>query len=173
MRPVKNEYVPYYQVYIDLVKGDEIIPILEAQVEEFLSLMKTIPEERKTFSYAEGKWTIAELLGHIIDTERIMTFRAFWFARNDPNPLPGFEQDDFVKIAGFNDRSLVSLVEEWVQLRKSNNTLFKSFDKEVLHRRGVANHNEVSVLALLYIIAGHLIHHLEVLKNKYLVKPQN
>jgi hypothetical protein len=167
MRPLVNEYAPYYQGYIDQVKGDEIIPVLESQIDEFITLLKTIPEERKTYSYADGKWTIAELLGHIIDTERIMSFRALWFARSDPNPLPGFEQDDFVKIGGANDRTLDSLVDEWVHLRKSNNFMFKSFDKEALHRLGVANYNEVTVLALLYIIAGHCTHHLNILKEKY------
>jgi hypothetical protein len=168
MRPKENEYIPYYQPYIDLVKGNEILPVLESQVDEFISLIKTIPEERKTYSYAEGKWTIAELLGHIIDTERIMTFRALWFARSDPNPLPGFEQDDFVKYAGSNERTLSGLMDEWVLLRKSNNLLFKSFDNNALHMRGTANYNQVTVLALLYIIAGHFTHHLNILKDKYL-----
>jgi hypothetical protein len=99
-----------------------------------------------------------------------MSFRAFWFARNDPTPLPGFEQDDYVKVAGFNNRTLLSIVEEWVQLRKSNIILIKTFDKDALHRRGVANYNQVTVQALLFIIAGHCTHHLSVLKEKYLDK---
>jgi uncharacterized damage-inducible protein DinB len=170
MRPLVNEYAPYYKRYVDLVEGNEIVPVLESQINDFLSLMETIPEEQKAYSYAEGKWTIAELLGHIIDTERIMSFRAFWFARNDPTPLPGFEQDDYVKVAGFNNRTLLSIVEEWVQLRKSNIILIKTFDKDALHRRGVANYNQVTVQALLFIIAGHCTHHLSVLKEKYLDK---
>ena len=168
MRPLVNEYIPYYQTYVDLVKGDEIIPVLESQVEEFVSLIKTIPESKKTYCYADGKWSIAELLGHIIDGERVMSFRAFWFARNDPNPLPGFEQDDYVKFSGANNKTLQGLLDEWVQLRKSNIILFKSMDNDALRRRGIANYNDVSVLALLYIIAGHCTHHLNILKSKYL-----
>lgn len=168
MKPLVNEYAPYYQKYIDLVKGDEVIPALESQIDEFMSLVKTIPEEKKTYSYAEGKWTIAELIGHIIDVERVMAFRAFWFARKDPNPLPGFQHDDYVKTAGFNDRTLLSISEEWVQLRKANIAMFKSFNNEVLARRGVANKNEITVLAQIFIIAGHCSHHLNILKEKYL-----
>jgi uncharacterized damage-inducible protein DinB len=172
MRPLVNEYAPDFQSYVDLVTGEEVMPVLESQIDEFMKLMKTIPEENSTYSYAEGKWSIAELLGHIIDSERIMTFRALWFARNDPNPLPGFEQDDFVKFAGSNNRTLSSLADEWVHLRKSNIFLYKSFDNEALRRHGFANKNDVTVLALLFIIAGHFTHHLNVLKEKYLNKSQ-
>lgn len=170
MRPLVNEYIPYYQSYVDLVKGNEIIPVLESQIDEFITLMKTIPEERKTYTYAEGKWSIAELLGHLIDSERIMAFRALWFARNDPNPLPGFEQDDYVKIAGSNNRTLSSFTDEWVPLRKSNIILYKSFDNDAIRRHGIANDNDITVLALLFIIAGHFTHHLNILKEKYLNK---
>lgn len=168
MRPSIDEYAPYYQSYVDLVGGNEIIPVLESQTDEFITLMKTIPEVKKTYTYAQGKWSIAELLGHVIDSERIMTFRALWFARNDTNPLPGFEQDDFVKSAGFNNRTLSSLAEEWIHLRRSNIILFKSFDNNALARHGIANNNNVTVLALLFIIAGHFTHHLNVLKEMYL-----
>lgn len=168
MRPSVNDYARENQLYVDLVNGDEIIPVLEAQIDEFTKLIKSIPEERKTFTYAEGKWSIAEVLGHILDSERIMTFRALWFARNDKDPLPGFEQDDFVKFAGSNDRTLSSLVDEWKLLRKSNILLFKGFDSDALVRYGTANNNHVTVLALLFIIAGHLTHHVNILKERYL-----
>ncbi len=170
MRPKETEHIPYYKTYIDLVKGDEIIPVMESQIDEFLSLLKTIPEVKKTYTYAEGKWSVAELLGHIIDTERIMSFRALWFARSDPNPLPGFEQDDFVKTSGSNNRTLSDITDEWVHLRKSNILLFKSFDTDTLRRRGVANYNDITVLALLFVIAGHFTHHINILKEKYLTK---
>lgn len=170
MRPSANEYVREFQSYVDLVKGNDVIPVLESQIDEFITLMKTIPEERKSYSYAEGKWTIAELLGHIIDSELVMTFRALWFARNDTSPLPGFEQEDFVKTAGSNNRPLSSLIDEWVYLRRSNMFLYKSFDYDALQRHGIANDNEVSVLALLFIIAGHFTHHMNILKERYLNK---
>lgn len=168
MRPSVNEYVPEFQPYVDLVNGNEVIPVLGSQIDEFIALMQTIPEDRKTYSYAEGKWSIAELLGHIIDSERIMTFRALWFARNAPSSLPGFEQDDFAKIANSNNRTLSSLADEWLHLRKSNIFLYKSFDNDALRRHGIANDNDVTVLALLFIIAGHFTHHLNILKEKYL-----
>lgn len=168
MRPLVNDYAPENQKYVDLVNGYEIIPLLEDQIDEFAKLMKSIPEEKKTYSYSEGKWSIAEVLGHIIDSERIMTFRALWFARNAPDPLPGFEQDDFVRYAGSNGRTLSSLVDEWTLLRKSNILFSKSLDNDALARRGTANNNDVTVLALLFIIAGHLIHHANILKERYL-----
>ena len=168
MHPTKNDYAPYYQRYIDLVKGNEVIPLLESQIEEFTAFIKSIPDDKKNHSYAEGKWTVAEVIGHIIDVERVMAFRAFWFARNDPKPLPGFEHDDFVKIAGYNNRSFQSLADEWIQLRKSNILLFKTFDKDALQRRGVASNKEITSLALIFIVAGHLTHHSNILKERYL-----
>ena len=168
MRPKETEYASYYKKYVDTVEGDDIIWVLETQINEFHDFINSIPEEKKTHSYAEGKWTIAEVLGHMIDTERIMAFRAFWFARNEPGPLPGFEQDNFIKYSNFNRRSLRSLADEWTHLRKSNNILFGSFGEEALHRQGISNNKQVSVLALLYIIAGHLNHHRAILQERYL-----
>ncbi|MDR3610668.1 MAG: DinB family protein [Ignavibacteriaceae bacterium] len=168
MRPNTSDYPPYYQKYIDRVEGDDIIWVLNNQISECLDFLETIPEEKKLYSYAEGKWTIAQLIGHFIDTERIMTFRALWFARNEPVPLPGFDQDNFIKYSNFNRRTLRSFMDEWTHLRKSNIILFESFGEEALHRKGVSNNKEVSVLALLFIIAGHLTHHLAILKERYI-----
>jgi len=168
MRPKETEYAPYYQKYVDTVEGDDIIWALDKQINEFIEFINTIPEEKKTYSYAVGKWTTAEVLGHINDTERIMAFRALWFARNEPTPLPGFEQDNFIKYSNFNRRTLQSFMDEFSHLRKSNNILFGSFGEEALHRQGISNNKQVSVLALLFIIAGHLNHHVAVLKDKYL-----
>jgi hypothetical protein len=168
MRPNETEYAPYYKQYVDTVEGDDIIWFLEKQINEFIEFINTIPEEKKTYSYAAGKWTIAEVLGHINDTERIMAFRALWFARNEPTPLPGFEQDNFIKYSNFNNRTLRSFAVEWTHLRKSNNFLFGSLGEEALHRQGVSNNKKVSVLALLYIIAGHLNHHMAILQERYL-----
>ena len=111
---------------------------------------------------------IAEVLGHINDTERIMAFRALWFARNGPSPLPGFEQDNFIKYSYFNNRTLRSFADEFIHMRKSNNILFGSLGEEALQRQGTSNNKKVSVIALLYIIAGHLTHHMAVLKERYL-----
>ena len=168
MRPNETEYAPYYQKYIDTIEGDDIIWVLDKQINEFIEFINTIPEEKKNYSYAAGKWTTVEVLGHIIDTERIMAFRAFWFARNAANPLPGFEQDDFIKSADFNNRTIHSFADEFNHLRKSNNNLFGGLGEEALHRQGISNNRKVSVLALLYIIAGHMNHHVTILKERYL-----
>jgi len=168
MRPNETEYAPYYKKYIDAVEGDDIIWVLEKQINEFTEFINTIPEEKKNYSYAAGKWTTAEVLGHINDTERIMAFRALWFARNEPTPLPGFEQDNFIKYSNFKSRTFRSFADEFIHLRKSNNILFESFGEEALSRQGVSNNRKVSVIALLYVIAGHLNHHIAILKERYL-----
>jgi hypothetical protein len=168
MRPQVTDYAPYYQHYIDRIEGDDIIWVLDKQINEFNEFIYTIPEEKKEYSYAPGKWTVAEVLGHINDTERIMAFRAFWFARNAPSPLPGFEQDDFIKSTNFNSRTLRSYADEFIHLRKSNHNLFAGLGEEALHRQGISNNKKVSVLALLYIMAGHLDHHMEILNERYL-----
>jgi hypothetical protein len=163
-----TEYAPYYQHYIDRIEGDDIIWVLDKQINEFNEFIYTIPGEKKNHSYAPGKWTVAEVLGHINDTERVMAFRAFWFARNAPSPLPGFEQDDFIKSTNFNSRTLRSYADEFIHLRKSNNNLFAGLGEEALHRQGISNNKKVSVLALLYIMAGHLDHHIAILNERYL-----
>lgn len=168
MRPMETEYPPYYKQYINEVEGDDIIWVLENQLNDFRELVSTISEDKKTYSYAKGKWTIAELLGHVIDTERIFAFRALCFARNDPNPLPGFEQDDYIKYSNFNNRSIRSFIDEFTYLRKSNNILFGNFGEETFHRKGTANNKQVTVNALLFIIAGHFNHHMTFLKERYL-----
>ena len=103
MRPAESEYTPNYKKYVDKVEGDDVIWVLETQINDFLELINSIPEEKKSYSYKEGKWTIAELLGHVIDTERVFAFRALCFARNDQTPLPGFEQDEYMKYSNMSD----------------------------------------------------------------------
>jgi hypothetical protein len=168
MRPKENDFAPYYKHYVDQIEGDDIIWVLRNQVDEFHELLGGIPEEKKLYTYAPGKWTMAELLGHIVDSERIFAFRALWFARNDHNPLPGYSQDNFIKESNFNSRTINNLMQEWLYLRKSNIILFENFGDAALSRRGVSNNKEVTVLALMYIMAGHLNHHMAVLKEKYL-----
>lgn len=168
MRPQKSEYAPHYSLYIDRIQGDDIIWVLDNQITEFTDFIDTIPEDKLNYSYAPGKWTIAEVLGHINDTERVMAYRAFWFARNAQSPLSGFEQDEFIKSANFNSRTLRSFTDEFVHLRKSNNCLFKNMGDEALLRHGFANNKDFSVNALLYIIAGHMDHHMAFLIERYL-----
>jgi len=166
-RPQANEYPVFYKGYIDTVNED-VLAELEHQIESFQALLKEIPEEKASFAYAEGKWTIIELLGHILDTERIMAYRALRIARNDATPLAGFEENDYVANAHFEDRSLGSMAEEFEHLRKSNLFLIKSLNETELARVGISNEKPISAKALVFIIAGHLNHHMRILKERYL-----
>lgn len=167
MKPKPGDYAPYYDRYISLI-NDDVISVLEKQITSTVSLLNSVSEEKADYAYAEGKWTIKEVVGHMIDTERIMAFRALAIARGEKQPIPGFEQDDYVNAANFNRRSIKDLTEEFEAVRKSNIFLFKSFDEIDLNKRGIASGNEITVLALIFIIAGHELHHLKILKEKYL-----
>ena len=165
-RPQADEYPVFYKGYIDTVK-DDVLSELENQIVSFKALLKEIPEEKAGFAYAEGKWTIIELIGHILDTERIMAYRALRIARNDSTPLAGFEENDYVANAHFADRSLNSMAEEFEYLRKANLFLIRSLNETELGRVGISNEKPISVKALVFIIAGHLNHHIRILKERY------
>ncbi|SDU02597.1 DinB superfamily protein [Polaribacter sp. Hel1_33_78] len=166
----KNEYAPYFEQYMQLVSKDEksIIENLVASQKVFDDVLRNLPVEKHNFSYAEGKWTIKELIQHIIDTERVFSYRALCFARNDNTSLPGFDQDVFVENDNANDRNYYDLLNEMEVLRKSSIQLFKSFSDEALLRVGVASNNKISVRALGYLFSGHQMHHLNIIKERYL-----
>jgi hypothetical protein len=166
----KNEYAPYFEQYIQLVSKDEksIIQNLEASQKYFEELLSNIPKEKQGFAYAEGKWTLKELIQHIIDTERIFCYRALCFARNDKTDLPGFDQDIFVNNDNANERDYYDLLDEMKTLRTSTIHLFKSFSDDALLRIGIASGNKMSVRALGYLFSGHQMHHLNVVKERYL-----
>lgn len=165
-RPQTLEYPEWYNNYVELVQGD-VIEFLEKQGTEFPNFLNNLIE-KADYAYAPGKWTIKEMVGHIIDTERIMACRLTCFARNETAALPGFEEDAYVKNAHFKDRSLFNLSEEFMALRKANMFLFKSLNEEDLNRNGNANGNQISVRALVFILAGHIIHHTNIIKERYL-----
>jgi hypothetical protein len=167
-RPHSSEYAPYYEKYVSRVPDGDIVGTLGKQLEETLALVRGIPEARGDYRYAEGKWSIKELLGHVIDSERVFAYRALRFGRGDTTPLPGYEQDDFVRGADFNKRSLSDLAEEFEYVRRSTMSLLASLEPSSWDRRGPANDNEVSVRGLAFIMAGHERHHVEVLKSRYL-----
>lgn len=167
-RPQTTEAADYYFRYIDLVTSDDIVPAIENQMGEMLQLLSGIGEEQSLHSYAPGKWTIRELLNHVNDGERIFAGRALWFARGFTEPLPGFEQDIAVENARANNTSWADLVEEFRNVRLSTISFFKSLPSEAWDRTGVASDNPVSVRAIAYIIAGHVAHHIGVLREKYL-----
>ena len=167
-RPDPSEYHEYYQSYVDNVPEGDIIALLPAEAETTLALLRRVPSERADYRYDPEKWGIKDLVGHVIDSERMFAFRALCFARNDPTPLPSFEQDLYARFSNAARRPLPELAEEFTYLRKSNVFLFKSFDEEMWTRRGIASEVEFSVRALAYIIAGHEIHHRRVLEERYL-----
>ena len=167
-KPEETEYLPYYGKYVSLVEDGDVIAALGKQLPETLGLLQGVPEERAGFRYAPGKWSIKELVGHMIDSERIFAYRALRFARNDRTPVPGYEQDDYIREASFDDCALGDLAAEFASVRQSSLFLFKHLSEEAWTRRGTANDSEVSVRALAYIIAGHELHHREILRSKYL-----
>lgn len=165
-RPQPNEYPNWGQQYISLVEEEDVIALMERQALEFPDFLNNFIE-KGDYAYAPGKWTIKELTGHIIDTERILCFRLLSFARGEKANLPGFEEDDYVAHAHFADRSLLSFGEEFSLLRKSNLYLFKSLSETELDRGGSASERFITARALLFIIAGHLIHHTKIIKERY------
>lgn len=167
-RPDPTEYAPYYGKYINLVAEGDIVTTLGRQLDDTLALLEGISEAQADSRYAEGKWSIKEVIGHMIDTERIFGYRALRFARNDRTPLSGFEQDDYVSNGGFAGQSLSDLASEFGHVRRASISLLRGLTGEAWDRRGVASDNEVSVRALAYIMAGHELHHLEIIRTRYL-----
>jgi hypothetical protein len=167
-RPEPSEHAPYHHTYIDRVPEGDVVDTLEKQLESALVLFGGIDERKALHRYAPGKWSLKEVLGHVIDTERVFAYRALRFARGDDTALPGVEQDELVEGAEFDRRPLTSLLEEFRHLRQSNAILFRSFDEDALSRAGTASGMHVTVRALLFIIAGHERHHMDVIRERYL-----
>ncbi len=167
-KPQPGEYNSYYEKYVSLVPDGDIIATLKSQIDETRGLLSTVPEDRGNFRYEAGKWSIKEVLGHLTDTERIMSYRALRIARGDTTPLPGFEQDDYVRTAQSNAFSLSSLLEEYIAVRRATVLLFEHMAAEACTRQGTASNNPVTVRALAWIIAGHELHHRAILKSRYL-----
>lgn len=166
-----DEYPAIYNDYIETVTGD-VMEELKDQLTSFPELIASISPEMGMHKYAEDKWTIKEVLGHLLDTERIMSYRALRFARNDMTALASYDQEEFASFARFNDRKLEDIAQEFYHLRKANLYLFESFDENELNRKGMAADRLISVRALLYFIAGHLNHHVLILKTRYLKEQQ-
>ena len=167
-RPATSEYVSFYEGYIALVPDGDVTVTLETQMVETQALLRSLPASVATYRYAPDKWSVNELVGHLIDSERNFAFRALRFARNDPTPLPGFDQNDYVRNATFDAHPLADLATELEAVRQSTLLLFRHMDEAAWTRRGIANNAEVSVRALAYIIAGHERHHREILLARYL-----
>jgi uncharacterized damage-inducible protein DinB len=168
-KPLDGEYNPYAIVYINLLPDDGfVLKQLRKNFKIIKDFILSLPPDKLTYRYAENKWTIKEILVHIMDDERIYAYRALRIARNDKTPLPGFEQEDYALFSGANERSLTSIFKEYKTIRNATTSLFSSMKKEDLLRTGTANDHHVSVRALAYHIAGHELHHLNIIKERYL-----
>ncbi|HEX4956345.1 MAG TPA: DinB family protein [Thermoanaerobaculia bacterium] len=169
-RPREDEYADFYAPYLALVPGDDAMVELARQIDDLRSLADATPAERGGYRYAEGKWSVREVLGHLIDAERIFSYRALRFSRGDTTPLPGFDENLYVAASDYDRATLSQLAEELVALRRSNLALLDRLSPEACQRVGTANGRTVSVRALAFIMAGHVRHHLGVLAERYGVK---
>ena len=167
-RPEISEYQSYYGKYISLVQGNDLTEILDHQISDSLAMLCWISEAKSLYRYEPHKWSIKEVLGHLIDSERIFTYRALRFARKDHTPLSGFDQDPYVSAAGFDSRAWSELVAEFEHVRRSTSLFFRGLKPEAGRLAGVANNAPITVRALGYIIAGHELHHMGILREKYL-----
>lgn len=169
MKVPSNEYNPYYEPYIAIsTNGDSISHSLAQNQISVPEFYKQIPKEKHDYAYAEGKWTVKDILLHLIDTERIFSYRAMRIARQDKVELAGFEQDDYVIAGKASKRSLNSLIEEYKAVRHATITMFKTFSDKELESMGTASGSQISVRAIGHIITGHENHHNTVIKQRYL-----
>ncbi|MFT8322056.1 MAG: DinB family protein [Bacillus sp. (in: firmicutes)] len=165
--PKKEEYPVYYENYINLVKEGCVMDQLVKQMDETASLFLNITDAQADYRYAEGKWSVKEVIGHITETERVMQYRALRIARGDQTSLAGYDDEEYVKEAIFSARSMEDLIEEYKAVRLSTIALLKGLPEGTPARIGYANNGEVSANAIAYIIAGHELHHLKILKERY------
>jgi uncharacterized damage-inducible protein DinB len=167
-RPQSEEAAPFYFTYIDQVAGDDVSAVMERQLEESQALFSAISEERSLYRYAPEKWSIRQVLNHITDTERSIAFRAFWFGRGFPSPLPDFDQNVAAAGAEADRIAWAAHVEEFQRVRLASISLFANLPPEAWQRSGIASDKRFTVRALAYILAGHLTHHLAILRKQYL-----
>jgi uncharacterized damage-inducible protein DinB len=168
VRPAPDEYFEYYGGYISQVPEGDIVDTLSRQISETVAFLRAIPDSLGDHRYAEGKWSIREVIGHMSDAERVFAYRAMRFSRADNTPLPGFEENSYVANAPFTHVALADLISEFEHVRRSSIYLFASLSEEAMMRRGVASGHEVSVRALAFIAAGHEVHHVKVIRTRYL-----
>jgi hypothetical protein len=169
-RPDPTEYAPYYGRYTSLVPDGDILEILGGELQKTMQLLGGVPEAQAGFRYAPDKWSIKELVGHVIDTERVFAYRALRFSRNDATPLPGYDQNEYARNATHGEYPLAELVFEFEAARRSHLLLFRHLAPDAWTRQGRANDNPVSVRALAWIMAGHEMHHREILRTRYLAE---
>ncbi len=167
-KPTVNEYPTYYGSYIERVTEGSLTHILMTQLEKTIALLSGVTEAEENFQYATEKWSLKEVIGHLTDTERIMAYRLLRIARGDQTPLAGYDDDQYVKVGAFHARSMVDVLDEFISVRQSTVNLIKGLSEDAWLRKGIANNEEISARALAYIIAGHELHHITIIQEKYL-----
>jgi uncharacterized damage-inducible protein DinB len=168
-KPTAGEYAPYTIIYIGLLPDDGLVlKYLADNLRATIDFIRSLPEEKLKYRYAEGKWTIKEILAHIVDDERIYAYRALRFARNDKTELPGFDQDDYAIHSGANERDVEDILKEFATVRQATISLFEGLDGDALLRVGVADGKVMSVRAAAYHIAGHEMRHINIIRERYL-----
>ena len=166
--PQRTEAAPFYFAYIDRITGGNILETMKAQLDHTVALLASISEERSLYRYAPDKWSIRQVMNHVNDTERIFVFRALWFSRGFSDPLPSFDQNVASNAAQADEYSLASYSKEFRNIREASLSLFQNLPAEAWTRSGIASGNSVTVNALAYIIAGHVAHHVTILRERYL-----
>jgi hypothetical protein len=169
-RPAENDYASFYASYVARVPEEDVLPAIEQQSSETQRLISSLDESRAKYRYAEGKWSVKEVIGHMTDAERVFGYRALCIARGDKNSLPGFDENAYMQNANFDSWRLGDLGEAYALVRRANIVFFRNLADEDWDRRGVANNSEVTVRALAYILVGHERHHLNVLRERYLIQ---
>ena len=167
-KPAEGEFPPFTQAYINLVKGDSVVEVIANHTEELNSFYNALPEDKADYKYEAGKWTIKEVLQHVIDAERIFAYRALRIARKDTTPLPGFDENNYTANANANARTLASLKDEFSIIRRSTVLLLQSFNEDQLKQKGTASNHAVTVNAIAFILYGHLLHHKKIIEERYL-----
>ena len=167
-KPQPGEYAPYVTGYIAKVPSGPIIEILEYLKDSTYNFFARMTSEQADYAYADGKWTVKQILGHMIDTERVFSFRVLCFSRGDKNSLPGFEQEDYIANSTYDTRSIQDLANEFKALRSASVYLYSALTDEQSEMKGIASNHPVSVRALVYMTAGHELYHLDLIKNLYI-----
>ena len=167
-KPLSTDYPPYFENYVAQVTDNDLLTAFKNQLPVIENFLHSITEEKSTFAYATGKWTLKELLQHIIDTERIFNYRALCFSRNETASLPGFDENDYAANSNSNARSWNDLVTEFLAVRNATELLYKSFSNDMLERIGIANNKKTTVKSMGFISIGHFYHHKKIIEERYL-----
>lgn len=166
-RPSIQDYKEFYHTYVSLVPENDILEAFSSQTTVTLQFLDAIPEDKLDYAYATGKWTVRQVLQHLTDAERIFAYRALSIARKDPNPLPGFDENEYAEVARVEHRDWMDMIEEFQMVRLASEHLFRSLNEDELQRKGMASNAPITVLSIGYIIVGHAMHHQRVMKERY------